>query len=423
MDEAAEDFIAKLQTEEPFYDRDRRVEGRLLVKRLPSDAWEKWCKNGVLCFYMGGRRLNKVYFANPRDLSIYHVTDFVYKNFALESHTHSCGCVLSGSKIYMIGGRSFDKPHVYFCDVATQPQLSGGGYEWNRGPKPIKPKRSPLVFSLDGNIYVLSLYGKGSFEVLKKSSDYERGRWKRLPRPPLKCFWREYSNMKGSFIVDNRKILIDIFPYVFVYDVDHNNWSKIQLPGFEPLENNSLTFVPGETCYCLDVSRNGFLVDKQGQFFALNFESLSSEVFGPNPPRILADYLLKGFPIHPTNWHLLHLRDTKFCLIALFTDYDAMKCYARVATFDLVEHIAYDYSDAKRLKTNLYNVVNPMMKTIDLVDGAALLPYVFCNKVGFSASNSNDLSSDQRTAKKKRTLRRCDTDVGSSSKVLKKVIK
>ncbi|VFQ88093.1 unnamed protein product [Cuscuta campestris] len=48
-----------------------------LVNRLPSDAWEKWCKDGgVICFAIQSRDLLKVFFADTRDSSVYHVTDF-----------------------------------------------------------------------------------------------------------------------------------------------------------------------------------------------------------------------------------------------------------------------------------------------------------------------------------------------------------
>ncbi|KAK8657442.1 hypothetical protein V6N13_035682 [Hibiscus sabdariffa] len=77
------------------------MEGRLLVQniwgalevdKLPMDAWEKWCKHGVVCFGHEIDRVLKVYFADPRTLSVYHVIDFDYTR--CELCWESAGCIL-----------------------------------------------------------------------------------------------------------------------------------------------------------------------------------------------------------------------------------------------------------------------------------------------------------------------------------------
>ncbi|XVE94995.1 hypothetical protein REPUB_Repub02eG0058500 [Reevesia pubescens] len=102
----------------------------------------------------------KVYFANPRDLIVYYVTDFVYKDFGVSPILFNVGCVLVGSRIYIIGGQ---RPYctgytkdVYFCDVA-QPLLDGGGYEWMKAPSLNFDKAHPMTFSLSSKIYALSV--------------------------------------------------------------------------------------------------------------------------------------------------------------------------------------------------------------------------------------------------------------------------
>ncbi|KAK6234657.1 hypothetical protein SCA6_009994 [Theobroma cacao] len=378
-----DDFYSQLAQIEPVPEKPIQCNpasmGPLLVEKLPSDAWDKWCKDGVVCFAMGGNDILKVYFADPRGASVYHVTDFDFVKFHVPRFDNKVGCTLSGSKLYMIGGRPRYRDgftDVYFCDVATQPQLPDGGYEWKPGPALNSYKPQPFVFSLAGNIYVLSTGVEGRkssspFEVLKSNSSS----WEVLPPPPSALWSQKYCIVRSS-IIDGKKIVVRGMDYIFyIYDAADNQWTTMQYT------HGHLLNWTGD--YCLHVQDNGFLVTGPGHPFVINFGSQSFETFPVDAPNSeeysKAHDLDKDF--QTCQWNLFHLKDKKFFFVVLCADYINYKSYARLGTFDMVDDFGSDVSkhskmagygnesDAKRFKMAGYSVTNLKFKCIDLADG------------------------------------------------------
>ncbi|EOY34431.1 Uncharacterized protein TCM_042113 [Theobroma cacao] len=322
--------------------------GPLLVEKLPSDAWDKWCKDDVVCFAMGGNDILKVYFADPRDASVYHVTDFDFVKFHLPRFDNTPGPILNS----------------------------------------YKPE--PFVFSLAGNIYVLSTGVEdpksSPFEVLKSNSSS----WEVLPPPPS-ALWSQKHCIVGSSIIDGKKIVVRGMDYIFyIYDATDNQWTIMQYP-YDHLLNRT-----GD--YCLHVQDNGFLVTGPGHPFVINCGSQSFETFPVDAPNSeeysKADDLDKDF--HICQWNLFHLKDKKFFFVVLCADYMNYKSYARLGTFDMDDDFGSDVSeakhfkmagygnvsDAKRFKMAGYSVTNMKFKSIGLADCIRLLPYMVSCKIG-----------------------------------------
>ncbi|KAL4385368.1 hypothetical protein GQ457_15G004050 [Hibiscus cannabinus] len=226
--------------------------GALEVEKLPMDAWEKWCKHGVVCFGHEIDSMLKVYFADPRTLSVYHVVDFDYTRCELP--WESAGCILSGSKIYILGGygggrdEDGDPIDVYFCDVSTPPEFHDGNYEWQwqQGPSLNSCKIHPVIFSLMGNIYIFSdsaddaddygRYVSDHFEVLKDGSC----QWEVLPPPPLPyvplCWNRDSITQfsQGTFKINDKMVVINRGNDVIMYDAERNEWTTKELSTKDP---------------------------------------------------------------------------------------------------------------------------------------------------------------------------------------------
>ncbi|EOY34524.1 Uncharacterized protein TCM_042169 [Theobroma cacao] len=151
---------------------------------------------------------------------VYHVTDFVYICHDLRTVFRNVCCILIGSKIYIVGG---------CC------------------------------------------------EVLKANRSY----WEVLPQPsePLWNGQRCDATVKGSCVVGDSKTIVHAKPFptiLFVYDVNHNTWNKVELP-----DNN----LPSNVLfnYCLNVVDTCFFFDKNWNFYFLSTGAIEPSVSFSHP--------------------------------------------------------------------------------------------------------------------------------------------
>ncbi|KAK9039607.1 hypothetical protein V6N11_014803 [Hibiscus sabdariffa] len=366
--------------------------GPLEVDKLPMDAWQSWCKDGVLCFGEEVQAMMKVYFADPRNLSVYHVIDFDYMKFGRSYDSGSPSCILSGSKIYILGGHSRGRHFVdvYFCDVSTPPD---GNYEWHwqRGPSLNSCKVNPLLFSLKGNIYVFSMAVDQSdhFEVLKSDSSH----WQVLPPPPPPSLSLLEDRIpspefpKGFFKISDDTIIVSCGNSVAMYDVECNEWTTKELSGQVPKIDSGVNF----TMDCLHAGENGlFDPSEQGIY---HMRSFCSQFFQACPiehwPENHVFRDIRGFEIPrsefffwPPQWHLFQIRDRKFCFIALYEAmFEIRKSCAQVGTFDLEES---DKQDSKLLKlgNSCYQITDLKSRVTVLTSDNknTTFPDKFCSK-------------------------------------------
>ncbi|KAK8537379.1 hypothetical protein V6N12_043544 [Hibiscus sabdariffa] len=289
-------------------------DGALEVDKLPMDAWEKWCKHGVVCFGHEIDRMLKLYFADPRTLSVYHVIDFDYMRCELPWEL--AGCILSGSKIYILGDygdgpdEDGDPIDVYFCDVSTPPEFCDGNYEWQWQQRPSlnSCKIHPVVFSLMGNIYVFSdshvddddgRYVSDLFEVLKDGSC----QWEVLPPPPplyVPLCWNRDSigSSQGTFKINDKMVVINHGNDVVMYDAEHNEWTTKELSTKDPFAQFSKI---NYTMDCLHVEENGlFDPSEHGISHMLGFCSQFFQTC--NGKKQLGIY-------KQPDWHLFQIKD------------------------------------------------------------------------------------------------------------------
>ncbi|KAK8657487.1 hypothetical protein V6N13_035721 [Hibiscus sabdariffa] len=357
--------------------------GALEVDKLPMDAWEKWCKHGVVCFGHEIDRMLKVYFADPRSLSVYHVIDFDYTRCELP--WCSAGCILSGSKIYILGGygggrdEDGDPIDVYFCDLSTPPEFCDGNYEWQwqQGPSLNSHKIQPEVFSLMGNIYVFSNIDDGSdhFEVLKDGSC----QWEVLPPPPpppplyIPRFW------KRTFKINDKMVVINCGNDVVIYKAECNEWTKKELSNKDPFAQNPFarfSKMINFTMDCFHVEENGLFNPSEhgisqmrgfcSQFFQTCDGTKQLEIY------------------KEPDWHLFQIKDRKFCFIALYQDNLEffLMPRAQVGTFGLEEC----EEDSKHLKLgkSWFRVTDMKFKDTVLLSSSdeMAFPYKCCSTTG-----------------------------------------
>ncbi|KAK8542900.1 hypothetical protein V6N13_136547 [Hibiscus sabdariffa] len=359
--------------------------GPLEVDKLPMDAWGNWCKDGVLCFGVNVDRMMKVYFVDPRNLVVYHVIDFDYMKCELP--WKKAGCILSGSKIYILGGYGSlgDTPpiDVYFCNVSTPPEFLDGNYEWHwqKGPSLNSDKNTHEIFSLMGNIYVFSAPKKldddaDLFEVLK----YDRCRWEVLPSPSPLCFplmLSGFHERKFTFISD-KKIVIswnnddDVFSWendndVLMYDAERNEWSTMTMS--EKLHGRCGSYftmhsLHAEETGLFDPSKEGIsrLSDFCSQFTRVSLSTAADDEY--------------------PNYQFFQIKDKKFCFLALY--YEGMKPCARVGTFGLEECDSDEDGSKLLYLKSCYRLTDMKFKDIVLTNNLSntAFPLECCSYMG-----------------------------------------
>ncbi|OMO55418.1 Kelch-type beta propeller [Corchorus capsularis] len=368
------------------------------AERLPRDAWEKWCNHGVVSFNFSVCDYLMIYFLNPTHPSrIYHVVDFDYWKFNRAPGTNEdmVGHILVGSKIYVLGGY-YDELcgplDVYFCDVANQPQLPGGGYEWKPAPSLNSRKPKPCIFSLAGSIYVFTIWRDATFdtscrmkrfEVLKPDSP----NWEVLDWP----FKERIYVINGTFVLDdgeNQKFLIHFtfhmggLEFVSIYDAKLNQWTEVGIPD---------SFSTTKLSQCLSLKGDddiGLLLGRSESFvlnaFTRSFNTSLLTRLGLDEATLLGK---RRYLDSVESWHLIPLgRGRSFFFLAFFFErhpvYEDYRLLIRFGTLDLVQHVDHrrhhHHHANKRHKLAGYKVAHKNIKTIDFGYDTFLLHNRLC---------------------------------------------
>lgn len=91
--------------------------------------------------------------------------------------------------------------------------------------------------------------------------------------------WQELqAKLKGSCcVVGESKIIVHAnygCAMLFIYDVNNVTWNKVELP-----DNKSLTNLPSDFTYCVNVVDTCFFFNKTWNFYFLQFGAIDPFVF------------------------------------------------------------------------------------------------------------------------------------------------